>query len=112
MRRFDLDDVSGSTRRRRKRSGGSVPVLRGTLRETMTALERELLVQTLERHGWKMSETARELGLERSHLYKKLKAHEIEKPGRLRPRMCPVVPQRAARMPQFRAPPNRIRPFS
>ena len=46
----------------------------------MSMLERELLVQTLERHGWKMSETARELGLERSHLYKKLKSHEIEKP--------------------------------
>jgi DNA-binding NtrC family response regulator len=59
---------------------GSVPALRGTLRETMSALERELLLQTLERHGWKMSEAARELGLERSHLYKKLKTHEIEKP--------------------------------
>jgi len=61
-------------------ASGSAPVLRGTLRETMTALERELLLQTLDRHGWKMSEAARELGLERSHLYKKLRAHEIEKP--------------------------------
>ncbi len=60
--------------------GGAVPALRGTLRETMNALERDMLLQTLERHGWKMSEAARELGLERSHLYKKLKAHEIEKP--------------------------------
>jgi len=61
-------------------ASGSAPVLRGTLRETMTALECELLLQTLDRHGWKMSEAARELGLERSHLYKKLKAHGIEKP--------------------------------
>jgi len=61
-------------------ASGSAPMLRGTLRETMTALERELLLQTLDRHGWKMSEAARELGLERSHLYKKLKAHGIEKP--------------------------------
>ena len=47
----------------------------------MNTLERELLLQILGQHGWKMSEAARELGLERSHLYKKLKAHEIEKPG-------------------------------
>jgi DNA-binding NtrC family response regulator len=43
-----------------------------TLRETMEALERD--------HGWKMTATARELGLERSHLYKKLKALGIERP--------------------------------
>jgi DNA-binding NtrC family response regulator len=77
---IDLDDVAAQLVAA-ETSRGSAPVLRGTLRETMTALERELLVQTLERHGWKMSETARELGLERSHLYKKLKTHEIEKPG-------------------------------
>ena len=60
--------------------GRSAPTLCGTLRETMTAVERDLLACTLERHGWKMSEAARELGLERSHLYKKLKSHGIEKP--------------------------------
>jgi DNA-binding NtrC family response regulator len=73
-------DVSGQLSPAEMRAGGPVPALRGTLRETMSALERDLLLQTLERHGWKMSEAARELGLERSHLYKKLKAHEIEKP--------------------------------
>jgi DNA-binding NtrC family response regulator len=73
-------DVSGQLSPAEALVGGPVPALRGTLRETMSALERDLLVQTLERHGWKMSEAARELGLERSHLYKKLKAHEIEKP--------------------------------
>jgi DNA-binding NtrC family response regulator len=74
-----LDDVNAQL------STGSTPgsptlALSGTLRETMNTLERELLVQTLDRHGWKMSEAARELGLERSHLYKKLKGHEIERP--------------------------------
>ena len=76
---IDLDDVSAQLAVATT-AGGPVPVLRGTLRETMTTIERGLLVQTLERHGWKMSETARALGLERSHLYKKLKTHAIEKP--------------------------------
>jgi DNA-binding NtrC family response regulator len=74
------DDVTAQLSPPEATVSGSVPVLRGTLRETMNALERELLLQTLDRHGWKMSEAARVLGLERSHLYKKLKAHGIEKP--------------------------------
>ncbi len=52
----------------------------GTLRETMTALERQVILRVLERNDWKMAASARELGLERSHLYKKLKALDIERP--------------------------------
>ena len=52
----------------------------GTLREMMAELERRLVLQSLERHGWKMTATATTLGLERSHLYKKLKALGIERP--------------------------------
>jgi len=58
----------------------SAPSLRGTLRETMNELERQVLVQVLERQRWRMTAAAAELGLERSHLYKKLKALGIEKP--------------------------------
>ncbi len=43
--------------------------------------ERELILQVLERTRWRMSKAARELGLERSHLYKKLKALGIERPA-------------------------------
>ncbi len=50
------------------------------LRETMTDLEREVVLAALERNRWRMAATARELDLERSHLYKKLKALGIEKP--------------------------------
>ncbi|HZN03878.1 MAG TPA: sigma-54 dependent transcriptional regulator, partial [Candidatus Polarisedimenticolia bacterium] len=42
--------------------------------------EREMIVKTLERHRWQMTKAAKELGLERSHLYKKLKALRIDKP--------------------------------
>ena len=62
-------------------ASATVSVLRGSLRDTLAGVEQELLVQALERHGWKMSDAARELGLERSHLYKKLKVHGIERPG-------------------------------
>jgi two-component system nitrogen regulation response regulator NtrX len=42
--------------------------------------ERALVLAALERNRWRMTKTADELGLERSHLYKKLKALGIEKP--------------------------------
>jgi DNA-binding NtrC family response regulator len=44
---------------------------RGTLAQRMEALEREVLLSELRRHEHHMTNTARALGLERSHLYKK-----------------------------------------
>jgi two-component system, NtrC family, nitrogen regulation response regulator NtrX len=43
----------------------------GSLAEKIEAFEREAIRNELELHGYRMSETARALGLERSHLYKK-----------------------------------------
>jgi two-component system nitrogen regulation response regulator NtrX len=54
--------------------------LRGTLRETLEGLERRLVRKTLESHHWRMTEVAQTLGLERSHLYKKMKSLGISKP--------------------------------
>jgi DNA-binding NtrC family response regulator len=42
--------------------------------------ERGLVLAALERNRWRMTKTAEALGLERSHLYKKLKALGIERP--------------------------------
>ena len=42
--------------------------------------ERTVILAVLERTGWRMARAARALNLERSHLYKKLKALGIEKP--------------------------------
>jgi DNA-binding NtrC family response regulator len=59
------------------------PVARGAgshLASMMERHERALVVAALERNRWRMTKTADELGLERSHLYKKLKALGIEKP--------------------------------
>jgi len=43
----------------------------GSLSDRMDAHERELILAELKRHNYKMTDTARALGLERSHLYKK-----------------------------------------
>ncbi|HZM69887.1 MAG TPA: sigma-54 dependent transcriptional regulator [Candidatus Cryosericum sp.] len=43
--------------------------------------ERAIILAVLERTRWRMARAARELNLERSHLYKKLKALGIEKPA-------------------------------
>jgi len=54
--------------------------LRGTLRETLEDVERRILVRTLESLNWRMTEAANALGLERSHLYKKLKSLGVDRP--------------------------------
>ncbi|PYR27855.1 MAG: sigma-54-dependent Fis family transcriptional regulator [Acidobacteria bacterium] len=43
----------------------------GTLADRVAAFEREAVVGELAAHGHRMTETARALGIERSHLYKK-----------------------------------------
>ncbi len=43
----------------------------GTLAERVEAFERDVVTGELEQHAHRMTETARALGLERSHLYKK-----------------------------------------
>ncbi len=52
----------------------------GDLAAMMERHERALVVAALERNRWRMTKTAEDLGLERSHLYKKVKALGIEKP--------------------------------
>ena len=52
------------------RGMGTLPQA-GTLAERVENFEREVLLAELKRHGQRMTETARALGLERSHLYKK-----------------------------------------
>jgi two-component system nitrogen regulation response regulator NtrX len=43
----------------------------GTLSERVEAFERDVVLGELSAHGYRVAETARALGLERSHLYKK-----------------------------------------
>jgi len=64
--------------------GGAAPGAaardRADLTVEMRRHERELILTALERNRWRMAKTARELKLERSHLYKKMKALGIERP--------------------------------
>jgi len=50
-----------------------------SLKDLLDEAEREIVLAALERHGDNMAETARALGLERSHLYKKLRALGIRR---------------------------------
>ncbi len=45
--------------------------IEGSLAERVESFEREAILSELKLHNYRMSETARALGLERSHLYKK-----------------------------------------
>ena len=57
-------------------AGGS-----GTLADRVQAFEREVVLQELSAHGHRATETARALGLERSHLYKKCQQLGIDIKG-------------------------------
>jgi two-component system, NtrC family, nitrogen regulation response regulator NtrX len=52
----------------------------GTLQEARSAYEREFILRKLEENQWNMTRTSAALGLERSHLYRKMKALGIS-PG-------------------------------
>ncbi len=44
-----------------------------TLHEARSAYEREFILRKLQENQWNMTHTAAALGLERSHLYRKMK---------------------------------------
>jgi two-component system, NtrC family, nitrogen regulation response regulator NtrX len=53
---------------------------RSLLYSRLEDTERELILRTLEENRWHISKVARILGLERSHLYKKMKHYGISRP--------------------------------
>jgi len=53
----------------------------GSLQEARSAYEREFVLRKLEEHRWNMTHAAAALGLERSHLYRKMKALGITPQG-------------------------------
>jgi len=56
---------------RRARAGGVAPDMGGPLAQRVLAFERAAVLEELERNGRRATATAKALGLERSHLYKK-----------------------------------------
>lgn len=59
----------------RIRLGESSPEHRGSLRERLTALEREIILETLRRHENNKTRTAAELGITRQTIISKLKSY-------------------------------------
>ena len=58
---------------------GAGPSKASTLHEARAQYEREFILSKLKENNWNISQTARLLGLERSYLYRKMKAYGIEK---------------------------------
>jgi two-component system nitrogen regulation response regulator NtrX len=58
---------------------GVVPSSGSTLQEARAQYEREFILSKLRETDWNVSQAARVLGLERSYLYRKMKAYGIEK---------------------------------
>jgi DNA-binding NtrC family response regulator len=59
-------------------SAPALPAGTGPLSERMDAHERDIIIAELKKHNYKMTDTAKALGLERSHLYKKCQQLGIE----------------------------------
>jgi DNA-binding NtrC family response regulator len=57
---------------------GAAPRFDGPLAGRVEAFEREQILGELKRHNQRMTDTAKSLGLERSHLYKKCQALGID----------------------------------
>ena len=55
------------------RSMGVATEVAGSLKRSMAHPERQLILEALERHGWRRDAAARALGINRTTLYKKLK---------------------------------------
>ena len=49
---------------------------------TLAEREREAIVRTLDSNNWKLAETARELGISRTTLWRRLKAYGLHRDGR------------------------------
>ena len=59
-------------------AAGNPSAQSGTLAQRTDQFEREQILAELKRHGQRMTDTAKALGLERSHLYKKCQALGID----------------------------------
>jgi two-component system, NtrC family, nitrogen regulation response regulator NtrX len=83
--RMILPGTGGSAAEGRGGIVASEAALSGTLAERTEAFEREVLLSEIRRHNFHMTNVARALGLERSHLYKKCQQLGIDLQSLRRP---------------------------
>jgi len=75
------EDLPPPLRTREEASTGDDAAQRDrTLKEAREAFERAFILSELRANEWNMTRTAERLGIERSHLYRKLKAYGISAP--------------------------------
>jgi transcriptional regulator of acetoin/glycerol metabolism len=83
---MDLADAGSDLQPRLAAMGGRlgeamfIPGIEGPT--TLAAREKEAIVKTLDAHNWKLAETARQLGISRTTLWRRLKAYGLHRDGR------------------------------
>jgi two-component system nitrogen regulation response regulator NtrX len=80
----DLPALGGSTFADEPTGAAPPPLREGDapLRSTLREVERAIVLRTLAEEGWQMTRAAKRLGIERSHLYRKLRELDIDRaPG-------------------------------
>jgi two-component system nitrogen regulation response regulator NtrX len=76
---IEADDLPAPLRPKERWSEAGEPRER-TLREARDGFERAYILAELRANDWNMTRTAERLGIERSHLYRKIKAYSIAPP--------------------------------
>ncbi len=66
-------ELRGDPRSAPGATGGSSPYAKLPLREAKDRLERDMIAEALQRHAGNVTRAAAELGLERTHLHKRIK---------------------------------------
>src|SRR6202795_2013880 len=74
------EDLPPPLRTREESDAGESPQRDRKLKEAREAFERAYILSELRAHEWNMTRTAEKLGIERSHLYRKLKIYGISPP--------------------------------
>jgi two-component system nitrogen regulation response regulator NtrX len=76
----DVDALSGP---RAGADGGTADLIErhSTFTDYRDAAEKAFLARKLDENDWNVSETARKLGMQRSHLYKKIEKHGLKRDG-------------------------------
>jgi len=77
VQRFDLDHVVEAV----EGLGTQPEPQPRSLREAREAFEKRFIEERLAANDWKILQTAKELGIERTHLWKKMKRYGIVRPG-------------------------------
>jgi len=74
------EDLPPPLRTREEAEAGEDPQRDRKLKDARDAFERAYILGELRAHEWNMTRTAEKLGIERSHLYRKLKTYGISPP--------------------------------